>query len=248
MAEQAVDQQVTPGSEQASTAASTRGSITLTNLQKALLIVARLALAYLFFSSLWWKVPPTFGCPEDYAFSSGQLSSGGTFVSFDNRTSGLCDWLGIQHAYATVGPDWLVFVTNLDNTGDPEIFLNLTPLRQFNGAIVGDIIMPNIQLFGWLIWLAELSIVILVGLGLFSRVGGLIALGVSLQLTVGLAGIRNPAEFEWIYLNMVFLSLVIIAMAPGRFLGIDALLIPRLTRAEANGSRLASIGLLFTGR
>ena len=34
-------------------------------LQKAALVVGRVALAYLFFTQLWWKTPPTFGCPPD---------------------------------------------------------------------------------------------------------------------------------------------------------------------------------------
>ena len=37
------------------------------NAQKVALVIARLALAWLFFTQLWWKVPPTFGCPADFA-------------------------------------------------------------------------------------------------------------------------------------------------------------------------------------
>ncbi len=220
------------------------GTITLNNLQKAALIIVRLALAYLFFTQLWWKMPPSFGCPADFSFTTGAIQEGRIRL---NRTTGLCDWLGIQSFYAA-NRDLRVFEANLDNTGTPEVFVNLTVLRQFNGWVVDNIIMPNIGIMGWLIWLAEFSIVILVGLGLFSRLGGLIALGVSMQLAVGLANIPNPFEWEWVYLNMVFLAIYVIAIAPGRFFGIDTLLIPRLKKLEENGNLMGRIGLLLTGR
>lgn len=240
-------------------AVSDEGSAAQTNTwmtwQKVVIVIVRLALAYLFFTQLWWKVPPDFGCPDDFAFTEGTITDEGRIGSLD-RTTGLCDWLGLQAYYAEYYNgefrDWRVFQANTDNSGGPEIFLNLTFVRQINGTIVEDIIMPNIELFGWLIWLAELSIVILVGFGLFSRLGGFIALGVGLQLTVGLAGIPRPFEWEWVYLNIVFLALAVIATAPGRFFGIDAFLIPRLkkmlTTAEGWRKRGLQTALFFTGR
>jgi len=164
------------------------------------MLIVRLALAYLFFTQLFWKMPPTFGCPADFSFTTGAIQEGRIRL---NRTTGLCDWLGIQSFYAA-NRELRVFEANLDNTGTPEIFLNLTGLRQINGWVVDNIIIPNIRITGWLVWLAEFSIVILVaefsivilvGLGLFSRLGGLIALGVSAQLAVGLANIPSPFEY-----------------------------------------------------
>lgn len=214
--------------------------LTRSRFEKVLLVVVRLGLAYLFFTQLFWKLPPTFGCPADFAFTTGAIDSGRIRLE---RTTGLCDWLGIQLFYAE-NRDLRALEANLDNTGAPELFLNLTFLRQINGGVVRDIIMPNIALMGWLIWLAELSIVLLVGLGLFSRLGGLIALGVSAQLYVGLGGIPSPYEWEWVYLNMILLSLVVIATAPGRFYGLDALIAPRL---KAMNNPIARVLLLFTG-
>ena len=40
---------------------------------------------------------------------------------------------------------------------------------------------------------------------------------------------------------MVVLSILIFAFAPGRYLGLDALLRPRLAAAEAKGNRLAGV-------
>jgi uncharacterized membrane protein YphA (DoxX/SURF4 family) len=219
-------------------------TIHITTLHKVGMLIVRLALAYLFFTQLWWKMPPTFGCPADFSFTTGAIQEGRIRL---NRTTGLCDWLGIQSFYAA-NRELRVFEANLDNTGTPEIFLNLTGLRQINGWVVDNIIIPNIRITGWLVWLAEFSIVILVGLGLFSRLGGLIALGVSAQLAVGLANIPSPYEWEWVYLNMIFLSIFVITLAPGRFFGLDALLIPRLQKMAADGNPLGRIGLLLTGQ
>ncbi len=255
MAQALQDNKTVGGGDEQSTsltqAESYTSSSSLVTWQKVLLVIVRLALAYLFFTQLWWKVPPSFGCPDDFAFTQGVVADNGSIGSLD-RTTGLCDWLGLQAFYAEYYNgefrDWRVFEANIDNTGTPEIFLNLTALRQLNGWIVENIIMPNIEIMGWLIWLAEFSIVVLVGLGLFSRLGGLIALGVSLQLTVGLAGIPRPFEWEWVYLNMVFLSIAVIAIAPGRFFGIDSFLVPRLQGMVANGNRAARVALFFTGQ
>ena len=41
-------------------------------LQQAVLVLARIGLAYLFFTQLWWKTPPTFGCGPDFAFTTGR--------------------------------------------------------------------------------------------------------------------------------------------------------------------------------
>jgi uncharacterized membrane protein YphA (DoxX/SURF4 family) len=219
-------------------------TIRITTLHKVGMLIVRLALAYLFFTQLFWKLPPTFGCPADFSFTTGVIQEGRVRLT---RTTGLCDWLGIQSFYAA-NRELRVFEANVDNTGTPEIFLNLTVLRQFNGWVVDTIIMPNIGIMGWLIWLAEFSIVLLVGLGLFSRLGGLIALGVSAQLAVGLANIPSPYEWEWVYLNMMFLSIFVITLAPGRFFGLDSLLIPRLQKMAADGNPVGRIGLLLTGQ
>jgi hypothetical protein len=68
----------------------------------------------------------------------------------------------------------------------------------------------------------------------------------SAQLLVGLAGIPNPYEWEWAYINMVILALVVFAFAPGRVLGLDTLLRPRLRAAATNGSRIAKVVLALT--
>ena len=61
------------------------------------MVIARLALAYLFFGQLFWKLPPSFGCPPDFAFTTGGVKDG--YVQLQ-RTSGLCDWMGVEQVWA----------------------------------------------------------------------------------------------------------------------------------------------------
>jgi hypothetical protein len=61
-------------------------------LRQVILVIARVGLAYLFFTQLFWKMPPSFGCPPDFGFTTADAS--GRL----QRTSGLCDWIGVEVA------------------------------------------------------------------------------------------------------------------------------------------------------
>lgn len=202
-------------------------------LRKVILVIARLALAVLFFTQLWWKMPPTFGCPADFSFTTATEEGGRLRLQ---RTSGLCDWIGIEQVYSTQPRPLLV--ANLDNRGDPEISINIAPIARLNGLFLENVIQPTIQVSGWLLWLAEATIVVTLLLGLFSRLGALVAVGVSAQLLIGLSGIPNPYEWEWAYNTIFVLALVLFAFAPGRVFGIDTLLRPRFLAMKERGSFL----------
>jgi hypothetical protein len=205
-------------------------------LRKVVLVIARVGLAYLFFTQLWWKLPPTFGCPADFAFTTGTVEGGRVRLQ---RTSGLCDWIGIEQVYSQQPRPLLV--ANLDNRGGPEIAVDIAPIARLNGILLETIIMPTIGVSGWLLWLAEAAIFITLLLGLFSRLGGLIAVAVSAQLMIGLSGIPNPFEWEWAYNSIFLLALLMFAFAPGRVFGVDAWLRPRLLAASAEGNGLARV-------
>ncbi len=200
-------------------------------LRRAAIVIGRVGLALLFFTQLFWKLPPTFGCPDNFAFTTE--GPNGALV----RTSGLCDWIGIESVWAG-RPHKLIAVNGYG--------VDISPLARLNGAIIDHVIKPNIGLFGWVIWLTEAFAFASLLLGLFSRLGALAALGVSAQLVVGLAGISEPFEWEWGYNQMVLLSILMLGLAPGRIFGLDAHLRPRLVDAAANGSRLARLALTFT--
>jgi hypothetical protein len=203
-------------------------------LRKVVLVIGRLALAYLFFTQLLWKMPPTFGCPPDFAFTSGTVEGGRVQLQ---RTSGLCDWIGIEVVWSTLPHPF--FVANIDNQGKPEIAIDLGWAARLNGLFIENFVMPNIRWFGWVIWGSEAFIFISMLLGLFSRLGGLVAIAMSAQLMIGLGGISTPYEWEWTYNLMVVLAIMLFGLTPGRVLGVDAWLRPRLQAAADKGNRVA---------
>lgn len=209
--------------------------------QRVTLVIVRIMLAYLFFSQLFWKLPPSYGCPPDYAFTTGTVEDGRVRLQ---RTGGLCDWIGIEAFYSHQPRPF--FVTDMTPIGGPVLSVNLGWLAGLNGILLENVIQPNIQWMGWLLWLAEAFIFVSLFLGLFSRLGGLVAIGVSAQLAIGLAGIPNPYEWEWAYIQMVLLSLVVLAFVPGRYFGVDAWLRPRISIRADKGSRLAGLLLWLT--
>jgi len=205
-----------------------------TRLQKIILFISRIALGYLFFTQLFWKMPPSFGCPPDFAFTTGTVENGKVHLQ---RTSGLCDWIGIESVWADQARPF--FVVNMTSVGGPSISVDLGWLARINGAFIDNFVMPNISWFGWLIWGVEAFIAVSLILGLLTRLGGLAAVAISGQLMIGLAGIHVPYEWEWSYILMFILSLIIFAFAPGEFLGLDALIKPRLENAARKGNRIA---------
>lgn len=207
-------------------------------LRQIMLVIGRIGLAYLFFTQLLWKTPPTFGCPPDFAFTTadanGQLQ----------RTSGLCDWIGIESVWSTRPRHF--FVADMKPIGGPTITLDLSFAAKLNGLFIDNFAKPNIRWFGYVIWGLEASIFVSLFLGLFSRLGALFAVVQSSQLWIGLAGISSPYEWEWTYSLMVLLSLLMFAFAPGRVLGIDVLLRKRLHVAADQRNWLARLLLFFT--
>jgi len=206
-------------------------------LRQATLVIVRIGLAYLFFTQLFWKMPPDFGCPSDFAFTTGSVDDSGRLRL--QRTSGLCDWIGIESVWADQPRPF--FVANIDNQGAPEISIDLGWAAKLNNLFLENIVMPNIRWFGWIIWGGEAFIFLSLFFGLFSRLGGLTAIAISGQLMIGLAGISNPYEWEWAYNGMVLLSLPVFAFAPGRVFGIDAWLRPRLQATAGQDNRMAQV-------
>ncbi len=117
----------------------------------------------------------------------------------------------------------------------PRIGIPITPIAQANALLLDNVVIPNIRFFGWLIWLAEFWVFVSMLLGLFTRLGALVALGVAAQLYVGLANIPRPYEWEWGYGGMVLLALLMFGLAAGRVWGVDARLRRRLARSGGLG-------------
>ncbi|HWQ13206.1 MAG TPA: TQO small subunit DoxD [Roseiflexaceae bacterium] len=209
-------------------------------LQQVALVIGRLGLAYVFFSGLWWKLPPTFGCRNNFAFPMAN-AEGRPDVQ---GSTGLCYWLGLETVYAPQPRK--VLIADLQYAGGQQLGVDISPLAQLNAVFLENVVKPNIRVFGYLIWGAELTIFLTMFLGLFTRLGGLVAIGIAAQLYIGLANIPSPYEWEWSYGQMLLLAVLMLGLAPGRVLGLDALLRPRLAAAAARGSRLARLVHLLT--
>jgi uncharacterized membrane protein YphA (DoxX/SURF4 family) len=207
-------------------------------LRKITMVIARLGLAYLFFANIWWKMPPDFGCGD--AFTFPVLNAEGK-VDSSNSGGGLCYWVGLESVYAPRPRP--VFIADMRSVGGPRLGFDISPLAQMNALMIDNVIKPNLSVTGYLIWGAEVFIALSLFLGLFTRLGALVAIGISAQLFVGLANIPSPYEWEWSYGQMVLLSLVMLGLAPGRVWGIDAWLRSRFAQAK---SPLARLVMAFT--
>ena len=90
------------------------------------------------------------------------------------------------------------------------------------GALVRDVVLPNLAVFGPLVYLVELAIGVSLLLGLFSRAGALLGLLMGLNLWLGLYSADN--EWPWTYMFLVMIQAWFVIDPPGRVLGADALL------------------------
>ena len=136
--------------------------------------IASIGLGYLFFTQLWWKLPPDFGCRND--FTAG----------------GLCFFLehSVEEADAS---DKLLKANILESRPGSEISVPIGWATQLNAAFIENVVQPNIRWFGYLIWGTEAWIFLSMCLGFFSRLGALAAIGMSMQLMIGLA--HTPNEY-----------------------------------------------------
>jgi len=201
-------------------------------LPKAVLVIARIVLGYLFFTQLFWKLPPSFSCSPDFRFTTANAD--GSLV----RGDGLCDWIGIESVWAT-RPHTLL-------RAGRHIGVPISWAARVNGVFIDHVVEPNIRWFGWVIWGTEAFIFLSLCLGLFSRLGALVAIGMATQLVVGIAGISDPEEWEWGYNLILLLAIVLFVSASGRIFGLDARLRPRLLAEAARGNRIARFVLLLT--
>jgi hypothetical protein len=60
------------------------------NVSRAGLVISRVTIGFLWFAQLFWKLPPTFGCPPGFAVTT----------NISARSTGLCDWVGIMTLYS----------------------------------------------------------------------------------------------------------------------------------------------------
>jgi len=209
-------------------------------LYKICTVIGRLLLAYLFFTQLWWKLPPTFGCGANFNFPKPAAQN-----YWDaNGSSGLCYWMGLESIFASQPRQ--VLVADMRAGGLPNISVNITPVAQINGLLLDNLFIPQIRIFGWLVFIFEATVFVSLALGLFTRLGSLAAIGIIGQLYIGLANVPRPFEWEWTYGAILALSIVMLGLASGRIFGLDGWLRPRMAAAAERGNRLAKLGLMLS--
>jgi thiosulfate dehydrogenase [quinone] large subunit len=97
-----------------------------------------------------------------------------------------------------------------------ERYAVIAPLRD----VTRDVVIPHFTLFGWLVFLAELTAGVLLLLGLWTRVGALVGLLQSIAIT--LLVVRAPSEWVWTYVMFVAIGLVVLVTPSGSRLSLDA--------------------------
>ena len=92
---------------------------------------------------------------------------------------------------------------------------------QLQSQLVRDLVLPNIAVFGPLVYAIEVTIAVSLILGLLTRVGA--ALGALMAINLWLGLYNAPGEWPWTYMFLLVLQLIFVINPPGRSLGIDAL-------------------------
>ena len=100
-----------------------------------------------------------------------------------------------------------------------------------------QVMIPHWTLFGWITLVTETFIGVTLLLGLFTRLGALVALGMAANITVGILSV--PHEWGWTYAMLILFPALFLLTDAGRSFGVDSVLAPRLERAAARGSRVA---------
>ena len=107
-------------------------------------------------------------------------------------------------------------------TKQMAMFSFLSPHKFF----VESVVLPHFILFAWMTLLTELFIGVSHVLGVVNRLGAVAALGMSVNLWIGLA--RHPNEWPWSYLMMIGFAILFASTHPGRVFGLDGVLSRRL--------------------
>lgn len=102
------------------------------------------------------------------------------------------------------------------------------------GTLVKVIVLPNIGIFGPVIYTIEALIGVSLIIGLFTRLGAIVGILMALNLWLGLYS--APGEWPWTYFFLIIIMGLFCIDPPGRVLGWDAV------RRRASGGRFGILG------
>ena len=111
------------------------------------------------------------------------------------------------------------------------------PTLEAYKSFLVNVMVPNWTLFGWMTLITETFIGVTLILGLGTRLGALVAIGMAANITIGILSV--PHEWVWTYVMLIVLPVLFLITGAGRSFGIDGFLVGPLDRAAARGSRLA---------
>jgi uncharacterized membrane protein YphA (DoxX/SURF4 family) len=111
-----------------------------------------------------------------------------------------------------------------------------TPLQS---ALVRDFVLPNIAVFGPLVYAIEVAIAVSLILGLLTRLGAVLGALMAINLWLGLY--NAPGEWPWTYMFLVVLELMYLIDPPGRSLGVDAWLAGQKPEARRRSRLLTAL-------
>ena len=98
------------------------------------------------------------------------------------------------------------------------------------GNLVRDTVIPNITVFGPMVYAIEVAVAVSLILGVASRLGALLGLAMAFNLWLGLYS--APGEWPWTYMFLVVIQALWVINPPGYSLGVDALVAARRLPAE----------------
>jgi thiosulfate dehydrogenase [quinone] large subunit len=100
-----------------------------------------------------------------------------------------------------------------------------------------SVVIPHWTFFGWMTLITEIFIGVTLILGLGTRLGSLLAIGMAANITLSILNV--PHEWGWTYTMLIMLPVLFLLTDAGRSVGLDAFLALPLERAAARGHRLA---------
>ena len=104
------------------------------------------------------------------------------------------------------------------------------PTLQAYKSFLINVMVPHWTFFGWMTLLTETFIAVTLILGLFTRLGALIAIGMAVNITIGILSV--PHEWVWTYVMLITLPALFLLTDAGRSFGLDAFIVPRLDAAR----------------
>ena len=92
-----------------------------------------------------------------------------------------------------------------------------------------NVMIPHWTFFGWMTLISETFIGVTLILGLCTRLGSLVAIGMAANITIGILSVPN--EWGWTYTMLIMFPVLFLVAGAGRSFGLDAFLAPLLERA-----------------